>query len=709
LHQAWARTVATLLALIFCLGMVALGATQYQRVEFAHTTSGFARDTSALSVLSHALVAVNGVPTVGMLYGSPKNLPASRASYGKVSNTVTLAFANTTHVMTTPIETRALNNADSQWRALNTAILTAPTTFSHPAVLAAVVAGKDPFQRLVWDRLNSTEAGVADVAALSAVQLGKQNNAIGRVETLIPPLVAIALATALLLTWLAARRMSRQVVAPILTLRRAALTMASTTPDGPIDLPGATAELQDLAATINESAASLRSSHGLLRDQAYTDALTGLPNRKAFTERLATKLAAQPGGRLGVLFIDLDDFKVVNDSLGHAAGDELLRVVGRRLRSATRGCEIVARLGGDEFAVALECGGQNGSGTAVGVAQRALAALQEPVSIESTNLTISASIGIAISDPGAGVDAADSLLRNADFSMYLAKGQGKNRLEVFAASMHAEMVSRVEFTRELGEAARRNQFVVHYQPVIDIGSGAVIGFEALARWQHPTQGLLAPAEFIGLAEETGAIVRIGEWVLDRACRDYAARPKAASPSPDLWMSVNVSPRQLNATAFASTVKDILRRHSVPPNCLIIELTESLAITNPAASTSALAELRRHGVHVALDDFGMGFSSLRYLHELPIDVIKIDRSFLAIQGAPRHSMLEAIVTMGSSLGLTMIVEGIEESAELERLRGFDQLGAQGSFIARPMPAGAAAEFLRTNIEAARDGEKFPVGT
>jgi diguanylate cyclase (GGDEF)-like protein len=562
LHQAWTRTVATLLALIFCLGMMALAATQYQRVEFEHTTSRFQRETSALARLSHALVAVNAAPTVGILYGRPANLPTNRAAYAKVQNTVTVAFAASQRTVFTPAETTALGEADDQWRALNKAVLDAPTTYSHQAVLAALVAGNDLFQPVVWDRLNATEAQVADVAQLSAVQLGRQTTAVGRIENLIAPLVASALALALLLSWLAARRLSRQIVTPILTLRRAALAIGNSAVVRPIALPGATAELQDLAATINDSAASLRSSHGLLRDQAYTDALTGLPNRKAFGERLRAKLVAPHAERLGVLFVDLDDFKEVNDSLGHAAGDELLRVVARRLRAATRGCEIVARLGGDEFAVALDCAGGTGSAHAIAVAERTLAALKEPVSIDDSTLTISASIGIAICDAGAGLEAADSLLRNADFSMYLAKGQGKNRLEVFSPSMHDEMVGRIEFREELSRAVGLDQFVLHYQPVIDICSGAVIGFESLIRWQHPTRGLVTPGEFIALAEDTGDIVKIGTWVLDQACRDFAARPGGSPGSPPVWISVNVSAHQLVTPAFASIIKDILRRHGV---------------------------------------------------------------------------------------------------------------------------------------------------
>jgi diguanylate cyclase (GGDEF)-like protein len=676
--------------------MLSLVATQYQRVEFQHTTADVKAETSSLASLNHALVAINDAPTVGMLYGDPQRVAKNRAAYSDMRGNVNSAFVAAARSITSPTALATLSHARNTWLALDTVILTAPDVFSHDAILADLTTGKDPFQRLVWDRLNDVETGIANVAQLSAIQLGKRTAAVGRIEGLIAPVVIGALALALLMSMLAARRMSRLVLAPIVKLRRATLAMGDSDADPDIELPGATAELQALATSINQRSASLRTSHGLLIDQAYTDALTGLPNRKAFTERLHAMLAEPGDGRFGLLFVDLDDFKVVNDSLGHAAGDELLRLVAGKLRSATRGCDIVARLGGDEFAVALDCSDQPGVATAVAVAERTLAALQEPVSIEGTMVSISASIGIALSEPEPGPDAADALLRDADFSMYLAKGQGKNRLEVFAPSMHAEMVERITFKQELRHAVRLGQFVLYYQPVVDIGSGSLIGFEALIRWQHPSRGLLAPGEFIALAEDTGDIVDIGRWVLDQACRDLADRRRQREGSPNLWMSVNVSAHQLIEPTFATTVKSTLAINGIPPACLILELTESVAITNTAASCSALAELRHHGVHVALDDFGMGFSSLRYLHELPIDVIKIDRSFVMNQDGETHRILEAIVTMGQSLGLTVIAEGIEMPSELQRLRELGHLAGQGYLIARPMPAADSANFLRHNL-------------
>jgi diguanylate cyclase (GGDEF)-like protein len=698
LHQVWTRTVFQLVAFIVVLGVIALAATQFQRVAFQDTTSALKQETSALATLTQALVNVNGAPTRGVLYGDPEDLNQNLAAYANVEARVNAAFGAAERAVSTPSETATLARAMATWRSLDVVIVTAPATFSHTVVIQAVASGQDPFQQRVWDPLNDTEADIADVAQQSAAQLGRRTATISGEEDLIAPLVAGALVLALMVGGLSARRMSRQVLNPILQLRRAALAMRDSTLEHAIDLRGATAELQDLAATINTTASSLRSSHGLLRDQAYTDVLTGLPNRKAFTERLHEKLDTPGGGRLGVLFIDLDDFKVVNDSLGHAAGDELLRIVAGRLRAATRGCEIVARLGGDEFAVALDFGDRPGSATpvAVAVAERILAAFQERISIEGTVLSVGCSVGIALSPAGAGVEAADELLRNADFSMYTAKGQGKNCFEVFAPSMHTEMVARTEFKRELSQAVRGEQFVLHYQPVVDLASGDLIGFEALIRWQHPLRGLLAPVEFIDLAEDTGDIVEIGHWVIDQACRDLAARHVRTKGASTSWVSVNLSGHQLTDPGFAGIVKDALERHDLRPASLMLELTESVAITNTAAATEALAELRRYGVHVALDDFGMGFSSLRWLHELPIDVIKIDRAFVMNKEGDAHLMLDAIVTLGRSLGLQVIAEGIEQSSELERLRAFGQLAGQGFLIARPMPVAEAAKFLRFDL-------------
>jgi diguanylate cyclase (GGDEF)-like protein len=399
-----------------------------------------------------------------------------------------------------------------------------------------------------------------------------------------------------------------------------------------------------------------------------------------------------------VLFVDLDDFKNVNDTLGHGAGDELLSIVAQRLRSGTRDREFVARLGGDEFAIVVDCGDRPGE--ALIVAERAIAALNEPIRIGETTSKVSCSIGISTSSAGDGPDAAEELLRNADFAMYIAKSQGKNCFDVFAPSMHADMLARLEFKRDLGRAIELDQLVLHYQPVIDLTAGALKGFEALVRWQHPTRGTLAPGEFIALAEQTGDIIEIGGWVLDQACGDLAALRRDIPGGSMLRMAINVSAHQIVGPSFVDRVKAVLDRHGVPAGAITLEITEAVALTNTEVATESLAELRRYGVLIALDDFGVGYSSLRYLHDLPIDVIKIDRSFVMDRKGDTDSMLEAIVTLGQSLGLEIIAEGIEKPSELERLRRFHDVAGQGYLFARPMPAADAALFVGSNAIAAR---------
>jgi len=505
-----------------------------------------------------------------------------------------------------------------------------------------------------------------------------------------------ALIVGLLLAWFAVRRMRRQVLAPILELRRAALAMRDSKLDYVIELTGSTVELQDLASTLNETAVSLGATHRVLRDQAYTDELTQLPNRKAFTEHLHTKLGESGDRRIAVLFVDIDDFKDVNDSLGHTCGDELLSIVGRRLRASIRDDDFVARLGGDEFAFVTGCG--DCPDRAIVVADRVIAALKDPVKIHHAIKTVSCSIGIAISDPDAGIGVADELVRNADFAMYMAKSQGKNRFELFAPLMHTEMLARSEFRHDLSRAVQLEQLVLYYQPVLDLDSGTLRGFEALIRWQHPTRGLLLPSDFIALAEETGDIIGIGTWVIDQACRYLATLLQDTPDGSKLQMAINVSALQIATPAFVDIVKNTVSHYAVPAGAITLEITEAVALTNTEAAVLVLTELRRYGVRIALDDFGMGYSSLSYLHQLPIDIIKIDRSFVIDLKPETDSMLQAIVTLGQSLGFEIIAEGIERSSELTRLSRFDHMAGQGYLFARPMAATDATEYCRKTIVA-----------
>lgn len=506
---------------------------------------------------------------------------------------------------------------------------------------------------------------------------------------MIGPIVAASILIAMLLGCQLGRRVQRRVLEPLGELRGAALAMREAGTAQTLELPHASAELRELATTLNETSIALRASHVRLQDEANTDALTGLPNRRAFVDELHKLLDNDGHGGIGVLFVDVDDFKVVNDSLGHAAGDELLRVIGRRLRSCTRQGELVARLGGDEFAIAVS--GASTPAALVQIAERTLSVVQRPVNIAGTTVTVHCSIGVARSDSSDTSRAADELLRNADFAMYMAKSQGKGCFDVFAPSMHDEMLARMEIKRDLAQALALDQFRLHFQPVLDLASRATLGFEALIRWQHPTRGLLSPAEFLDLAEDTGDIVAIGEWVIHTACGTLAAMHAAHPTGPRPWISVNASSRQLAGHQLVHVIDVALENSGLHPADLVVEVTEGAAITNTVEARKTLVALRERGVHVALDDFGTGYSSLRWLSELPVDVLKIDRSFVAKAGDDSDSMLEAIVTLGRRLGMHIIAEGIEMPWELDRVRLLGADAGQGYLFARPMPAAEAMSF------------------
>ncbi|MEO8697309.1 MAG: EAL domain-containing protein [Acidimicrobiales bacterium] len=699
LHRVWTGTVIKILVLMVSVGAIGIGATQYQRDASHNSTAQIERQMSAQAALSGALLGINAPAAIGMMYGTGNTVAPDelRAGYEVIRSKINAAFDNAGHVMVDPVLMPILIRARETWQAMDAAVLAAPDLVASGAIEQAMARGEDPNKASIWDRYNGISSDFSTLATESVVVLQQRSREQNQAQLFIIPAILGTLLAALLLSWLAVRRMRREVLAPILELRRAALAMREAKLDHAIELNAGTVELRDLATTLNETAVALGASHRVLRDQAYTDSLTGLPNRQALTEHLHTKLTEPGDRRLGVLFVDLDDFKDVNDTLGHAAGDELLSVVARRLRLGTRGNEFFARIGGDEFAIVVDCGDHPGE--ALIVAERAIAALNEPVRIGNTTTTVSCSIGIATSDAGAGAEVAGELIRNADFAMYMAKSQGKNRFDVFAPSMHADMLAQAEFRRDLSQAAVLDQLVIYYQPIVDLSAGALQGFEALIRWQHPIRGLLAPSEFIALAEETGDIIEIGNWVLDHACASLAALRRDIPGGSALHMAINVSAHQITGPSFVDTVKEVLRRHDVPAEAVTLEITEAVALTNTEVATHVLAELRRHGLLIALDDFGVGYSSLRYLQDLPIDVIKIDRSFVMNREGDTDSMLMAIVTLGQSLGLEVIAEGIETPAELERLRAFDHIAGQGYLIARPMPEADATLFARSNTIAA----------
>ncbi|MFL6205466.1 MAG: putative bifunctional diguanylate cyclase/phosphodiesterase, partial [Acidimicrobiales bacterium] len=427
-----------------------------------------------------------------------------------------------------------------------------------------------------------------------------------------------------------------------------------------------------------------RSLEDQLRHQAFHDALTGLSNRALFLDRVEHALARirrSDSPIPAVAFIDLDDFKLVNDSLGHGAGDELLRAVADRLRGCLRSGDTPARLGGDEFAVLLEDAPDTQA--VIEVAERILDALHEPVVIEGREVYARASIGIATrSGP---TTTSDELLRNADLAMYTAKANGKGCIELFEPAMHHRAVDRLAIRGELEKAVLQGDISVAYQPIVRLESGEVVAFEALARWSHPERGPVSPAEFVPIAEDTGLIVPLGQLVMEQACQRLGTW-LAANPSATWKMSVNLSARQLLAPDLVATVQTATEEAGLQPSSLILELTESVLLADSERVLRRLHRLKDLGVQIAIDDFGTGYSSLSYLQRVPFDMLKIDRAFVAtLRTEDAHSTLvRTIMDLGRTLGRTAVAEGIEEISELEGLLLLGCELGQGRHFAAALP-------------------------
>jgi diguanylate cyclase (GGDEF)-like protein len=440
-------------------------------------------------------------------------------------------------------------------------------------------------------------------------------------------------------------------------------------------------------------AQQLESSRGRLEYDATHDSLTGLGNRALYSERVrqALEASAPTPARTAVLCIDLDDFKTVNDSLGHAAGDRMLQEIGGRLRGVVRRADSVARLGGDEFAVLLQ--GEPAE-AALEIADRLLQELAKPITLgPGITAHSGASIGIAFGDAD---DSVDSLLRDADIAMYTAKNNGKGRWEVYRPGMRQQVLERFELRDDLTQALQRNEFFLHYQPIIEVETGKVRGIEALVRWQHPTKGRIDPGRFIALAEETGLIIPIGRWILREACS------QAQSLDPDRngpHIAVNVSAIQLRSPDLATDVTDALEASGLAPHRLLLELTESTMIDDYSAAAEQLAVIRALGVRIALDDFGAGYTSLRQLQSFPVDVVKLDQTFIKTTMEHDGGVLDGLISMANSLGLETVGEGIEETAQLARLREAHCRYAQGYLFSRPVPPAELDAAIETASAAA----------
>jgi diguanylate cyclase (GGDEF)-like protein/PAS domain S-box-containing protein len=430
----------------------------------------------------------------------------------------------------------------------------------------------------------------------------------------------------------------------------------------------------------------------LARSVLY-DALTELPNRTLFIDRLhraIERARRHPEYHFAVLFLDFDRFKVINDSLGHVIGDQLLVAIARRLQACLRTEDTVARLGGDEFAMLIDYIADMAD--AVQVAERIQRALAQPFDLSGHELFTSVSIGIALSMTG--YEQPETVLRDADTAMNRAKAGGRARYELFDSGMHARVVALLRLETDLRRALEREEFEIHYQPIVALASGCTIGFEALVRWRHPKRGMLGPGEFLPVAEETGLIASIDWWVLRRACRQLAAWQTAFRLNHPLSMSVNLSGRDFSRPDVADRIAQELRDVGLAGHSLRLEITESVIMEHSEIAAATLARLRAIGVQVSIDDFGTGYSSLSYLHRFPIDTLKIDRSFVSRIGTEGQNtkIIQTIITLARDLGMQVIAEGVETLDQCNQLRELRCEYGQGFFFSRPLDDAAAAVLL-----------------
>jgi len=431
-----------------------------------------------------------------------------------------------------------------------------------------------------------------------------------------------------------------------------------------------------------------------LRHAALHDGLTGLPNRALFSdilERAFRRRGRDPGYGFGVLFLDIDRFKLVNDSLGHLVGDRVLMTVGSRLRSCLRAGDVVARMGGDEFTVFLDH--VTDVGLAVAVARRIQTGLSVSMEVEGQDVVLSAAIGVVLADER--YEAAEDLLRDADIAMYRTKIEGGGGYRVFDPAMRREAVARLRLESDLRRAVERDEIAVLYQPVMELASGRVAGVEALVRWRHPSRGLLLPEEFVPAAEETGLVLELDEWVLRTACRDFQGWREESGPADGLFLSVNLSARQFRRSDLAERVTGVAAECGIEPSRLNVEITESALMEGTDRPMDGVKALRAAGVNVHIDDFGTGYSSLSYLHRFAIQALKIDRSFIQelAEGEGHREIVEAIVTLASKLGIGVIAEGVETAVQRDILLTLRCPLAQGFYFAEPMPAEEMAQWLR----------------
>jgi diguanylate cyclase (GGDEF)-like protein len=607
--------------------------------------------------------------------------PVAGTEQQTVGASIEASYAADRRLMKSAAARTLLASSLAKWHA----ILVTGGTSAHPtsqAVRGASVTTQVPAVLSLLDQAGSMHRAAVRVDLAHASQLNRE----GLAALIILEFLAIGLGLRF------AHRLSNEVLRPVGILRESANRLARGEFEHRV-VVGRADELGELASSFNAMADAIAGNQRHLTEEANTDSLSGLANRAAFYSKLRAILA-EPNShqrRQALLFVDLDDFKDVNDTLGHAAGDDLLRVVATRLRAAVRPTDVVARLGGDEFALFVD--DLDDVDDAVTLAQRVVVTLDQVVDIGAHQTRVGASVGLALRHD---MSTIEGWVREADIAMYAAKARGKNRVEQYDAQLDDAAVAHQMLKDELAVAAARDQLVLEYQPVVELGTGELVGLEALVRWQHPTRGLLPPSSFIELAEEGTAILSIGAWVLEKAAHELRGWQRRYG-RPALWMSVNVSVRQLETPDCATTLCSILRTADVDPASIVVEVTESVLADPKGGAAETLTTLRAAGMRIALDDFGTGYSSVGYLRQLPVDFLKIDRSFVAGASPGTSSpLLEAIVGLARHLQLEIIPEGIEQPAELAQLRSLGCHLGQGFLMSRPVASAAIEGLLAAAI-------------
>jgi diguanylate cyclase (GGDEF)-like protein len=675
LRREWSRAFAVVLVLLLAASIATFAGVRQLVSDFRGTAHQIDREATIIASLRASLI--DHEATAHQLLSG---VPVDRQAFLRQQEQISRAFRDALGAFPPGKDTTGLlSQAARSWQAA----LTRATLWgdqvnalqgAHDELQADLGASSDEARSL----LNSVNK-----PSLEAMRKALTTDA-GLERRLLAALGAL-FGAALAVTVSFRRRMARDLVRPVATMYESLAKLQAGDYDHRIEVARRD-ELGELAEAFNRLAGALHAKHLALTRGATHDSVTGLPNRATLTERLSASFGAGSDRRArteSVLFIDIDDFKDINDSLGHDGGDELLVQLAGRLEGWVRPHDLVARLAADEFAIVVW--EDDGGSAAVVVAERILEALRKPFTVSGTQLIVSVSIGVAQRRPETR-DAAD-LLRDADFAVYMAKVGGKNRYRFFDAEMHETMVGRCALRADLAVAVTSDQLRLEYQPVADLRTGEIVGVEALVRWQHPILGLLSPGAFIGLAEETGDIDAIGCWVLDTATRQVAVWRETMHHCEEMWVSVNLSALQLPESDGLADIERILADPAAQADKVVLEVTETVLAADVDGGIASLTSLKRLGVRIAIDDFGTGFSSLSTLARLPVDILKIDRSFVSGQAStsPSVPMLEGIFGLADKLSLDVVAEGIEEFEQLDLLSTLGCQMGQGYLLGRPAPA------------------------